>query len=156
MPEVQSVGAVDYTMPVQQNQYAEQPISEDTVPMVYDPEMEAKKKAASAGLGLSILGTLIAAGIGVWAGHSWGKAGKGELKQANEAMKEVLNDINKESKKVSDEVLGGFRNGKTFAKSVQEKVKPFIEDVEKTAEDATKKAAEAIEEGAKKAEEAAK
>ena len=156
MPEVQSIGAADYTMPVQQNQYAGQPSADDNVPGVYDPELEEKRKAASRGLGLSLLGTIIAAGIGVWAGHSWGKAGKSELKQANEAMTEVLSDIAKESKNVSDEAFGGFKNGKAFAKSVQEKAKPFIEEVEKTAEDAAKKAEEVAEEAANKAEEAAK
>ncbi|MBR6127664.1 hypothetical protein IKQ21_08275, partial [bacterium] len=130
MPEVQNVGAADYAMPVQQNQYATEPIADENVPMVYDPEIEAKKKSASAGVGLTLLGLMIAAGLGIWGGKALGSRGKAEAEKSVEQMKEVMKDINKGADKVVDNTFGGFRFGQEYARSVKEKTKPFIEEAE--------------------------
>ena len=141
MAEVQSIGAVDYQMPVVQPQdkYVEEvPADIDNSPMVYDPEIEAKRGASAKMLGLTALGLIAIGGLGYWAGHSAGKKSVNgdELNKLKDAAQEIYN----ESKEVSEECFGGFFNGKKFAKNTQEKLKPFVKDAEEAAKDSEKKA----------------
>lgn len=150
MPEVQNIGAVDYSMPIQQNQYANDFSSEENMPMVYDPEMEAKKSAASNHLGLTLLGTAIAAGLGIWGGYALGSRNKGVIDGTNQAMKDALKDINGEAKKFAESnIFKKGYGGEKFAESIQQKAKPFIEEAEKIAEDAAKDGETIAEDAAK-------
>ena len=183
MAEIQSIGAADYAMPVQQqNQYETEIPSEETTPMVYDPETEEKKSAASKMLGLTLLGVALVGG-GLLAGHAWGKAGKtiaketqeelvNTLKENNETLKAALNEakdliaetkesaiaLAEEAKNVTDNTFGGFKYGKDFAGKVKSKVntiKTKSEEMIIKSEEAIKKAEESVQEKAEEVVEAA-
>lgn len=64
MDPIKGAGAVDYAMAVPQNQNQVQGGYEDysSMPMVYEPEVEEKKKASSNMLGMTALGVVAAAG----------------------------------------------------------------------------------------------
>ena len=148
MPEVQNIGAANYAMPVQQNQYATEVPVEDNIPMVYDPDMEAQKKAASNKLGLTLLGIALL-GTGLAAGRMWGKSGQKAAAEELEKMKDVAKEVCNDAKKVENSTLGGYRFGKDFAKTTQEKFKPFLEDAEKTAEELAEEAKDIAKDAAK-------
>ena len=134
MAEVQSIGAVDYKVPVvqPQEQYIEEvPSDIDNAPMVYDPEMEAKRKASSKMLGLTALGLIVAGGLGYWAGHSSGK--KAVNNEELQKLKEAAQEVYDESKDAC------WFNGRKLKKIIQEKFKPFVKDTEEAAKDSEKK-----------------
>lgn len=96
MDPIKNVGANDYAMTIPQQQNDAQVPQEDysSMPMVYDPEMEDKKKAASSGLGMKALGAIAIAGLALWGGHAWGaktaEAAKKSESLAKEAMETAL------------------------------------------------------------------
>lgn len=64
MDPIKNTGAVDYAMTVPQNQEQVQNYEDySSMPMVYDPEMEQKKKSSSNMLGMVALGAIAAGGI---------------------------------------------------------------------------------------------
>lgn len=65
MDPIKNTGVADYSIAVPQNQYQTQAYEDySTAPMVYDPEMEDKKKASSNMLGMTALGLLAIGGLG--------------------------------------------------------------------------------------------
>ena len=96
MDPIKNVGANDYamTMPQQQNDVQVPQEDYSSMPMVYDPEMEDKKKAASSGLGMKALGAIAIAGLALWGGHAWGaktaEAAKKSESLAKSAMETAL------------------------------------------------------------------
>ena len=94
MPTVQSVGNADYQMPIQ-NQSATDAIYANE-PEIYDPEIEEKKAAAGSKKGMTALGIIAAAGLGIaaWKAHSASKYEKlaKTLEEENAKLKDQLND----------------------------------------------------------------
>lgn len=123
MSEVQSIGTVDYQKPViqPQEQYIEEiPSDINNSPLVYDPEIEAKRRASSKMLGLTALGLIAAGGLGFWAGHAKGAKNLAEIK-------ETLKQINKEANEFVNECwLYRMFKPKTFAKKIADMTKKFI------------------------------
>lgn len=64
MEPIQNTGAVDYAMTVPQSQTQPKEYEDySSMPMVYDPEVEQKKKSSSNMLGMVALGAIAAAGV---------------------------------------------------------------------------------------------
>ena len=66
MDPIKNNGAMDYTMTMPQQNNVQPTPEEDysSMPMVYDPEVEEKKKASSNMLGMTALGLLAVGGMG--------------------------------------------------------------------------------------------
>ena len=149
MPEVNSVNSADYnpyqTQPIQtQDHY----LANNNMPPVYDPDIDAKKKSASSGLGLKLLGYALLGTVLVAGGYKWGKS---SVNNEAEKFKEIAKELDSEANKVVDECFGGFRNGKDFARKTKELLKEYVPEVEEAVDGVAKEAKEA----AKAAEEAA-
>ena len=139
MPEVQGIGATDYQMPAvqPQNQYMDEPAAEEDMPMVYNPEDDVKRKAASSKLGLMCLAAIAIGGLGFWAGHTKGKkAGNEEVKN----LKEFIQNKHDAAKEADEKSKWFNGKRKEFVKSFIEDAKPYVEDAEKAAEDVAKDA----------------
>ena len=96
MDPIKNVGANDYVMSMQpqQNQPEENYAS---MPMVYDPEVEEKKNAASNMIGLGIMGAIALGGLayGAVKRHQTGKldAKIKDLTAEKETMQKELTDV---------------------------------------------------------------
>ena len=172
MDPINNIGAANYAMSVPQNQNQDQIQGYDdyaSMPMVYEPETEEKKKASSGMLGLTALGIVAAAGIGIFAGKKMGQSGvKKELEElrtlhtelktkydAAEAAKKVAED----AKAAADNSLKEYREAGKWTKFVRifkpnYKLSPEEIDARKAAKEAKKEAEKAAKE-AKKADKAA-
>ncbi len=171
MPEVQSVGAADYTQSYQPVQYQENYTNDmNEMPVVYDEAVEPKK--SSFGIkGLAILGTLAAVGIGIGCYKLGGKNAAKELdalknseavknydsmKEAFNSMKDAVNELEKDAdgiikpKTVWQKITGLFTKDKGFAQKTKDKVinpyKEKAEKIEKAIKEAAEEAGEAVEE----------
>lgn len=127
MDPIKNVGAADYAVTVpQQNQNQVQGYEDySSMPMVYEPEVEEKKKASSNMLGLTALGVAAAVGIGV--GIYKHKQVKGlnnqitELTEAKDALTKQLDDANKKieeltPKKAKNKIKDFFKKLKFWGK----------------------------------------
>lgn len=166
MEPINNVGAANYAMTVPQTQTQVQGMEDySSMPMVYDPAMEEKSKAASNKTGLMALGTLALAGIALYGGYKWGKnkAGAKELTDdAKKALEDQIQNLTKERDglKKCNEEAGKIADEKTFlnpglrtrCERIKKALNPDAEDAKKV----EKKAEEAASEVKDKADDAAK
>lgn len=125
MDPIKNAGAVDYTMSVPQNQNQIQGYEDySSLPMVYEPEMEQKKKASSNMIGLTAAG-VVGAAIGLGIGKKWG--GKG-LKTAEAAADDALNKYNaiakeketlEKAKNEAEKALGNYREADRLTRFIR-------------------------------------
>lgn len=107
MDPIKNVGANDYvrSMQPQQNQLEENYAS---MPMVYDPEVEEKKNAASNMIGLGIMGAIALGGLayGAVKRHQTGKldAKIKDLTAEKETIQKKLTDITTEKETMQKEL----------------------------------------------------
>ena len=118
MDPIKNVGANDYamTMPQQQNDVQVPQEDYSSMPMVYDPEMEDKKKAASSGLGMKALGAIAIAGLALWGGHAMGKKSAKGLEEAMETALKAKDD----ALKAKDDALKAKDDALAQAKKLKE------------------------------------
>lgn len=115
MDPIKNAGAVDYAMTVPQNQNQVEGYGDySSMPMVYEPEVEQKKKASSNMLGLTAAGVLgVVVGLGI--GKKWGGKGVKEAQaMADEALKKyeavAKEKANLEkAKNEAEKALGNYR-----------------------------------------------
>lgn len=179
MDPIKNVGANDYAMTIPQQQNDAQVPQEDysSMPMVYDPEMEDKKKAASSGLGMKALGAIAIAGLALWGGHAMGKKSAKGLEEAMEtalkakddalkakddalAQAKKLKEANDAAYEIAENKHKGFFDGKkALREDIKKALRPDEAETKKVEEKAAKTAEAGTGEAAKKAdgaEEAAK
>lgn len=172
MDPIKNVGANDYAMTIPQQQNDVQVPQEDysSMPMVYDPEMEDKKKAASSGLGMKALGAIAIAGLALWGGHAWGaktaEAAKKSESLAKEAMETALKakddalaqakklkEANDAAYEIAENKHTGFFDGKkALREDIKKALRPDEAETKKVEEKAAKTAEAGTGEAAKKAE----
>ena len=172
MDPIKNVGANDYAMTIPQQQNDAQVPQEDysSMPMVYDPEMEDKKKAASSGLGMKALGAIAIAGLALWGGHAMGKkSAKGleetmetALKAKDDALKakddalaqaKKLKEANDAAYEIAENKHKGFFDGKkALREDIKKALRPDEAETKKVEEKAAKTAEAGTGEAAKKAE----
>lgn len=172
MDPIKNVGANDYAMTIPQQQNDAQVPQEDysSMPMVYDPEMEDKKKAASSGLGMKALGAIAIAGLALWGGHAWGaktaEAAKKSESLAKEAMETALKakddalaqakklkEANDAAYEIAENKHTGFFDGKkALREDIKKALRPDEAETKKVEEKAAKTAEAGTGEAAKKAE----
>ncbi len=172
MDPIKNVGANDYAMTIPQQQNDAQVPQEDysSMPMVYDPEMEDKKKAASSGLGMKALGAIAIAGLALWGGHAWGaktaEAAKKSESLAKEAMETALKakddalaqakklkEANDAAYEIAENKHKGFFDGKkALREDIKKALRPDEAETKKVEEKAAKTAEAGTGEAAKKAE----
>ena len=143
MDPIKNAGAVDYAMTVPQNQNQVEGYGDySSMPMVYEPEVEQKKKASSNMLGMAALGA-VALGTAIYAAKKSGKIK--DLKFQNDELtvknQDLKNKLDAAEKKIEE----------LTPKSFKEKLNPFKKkNVEKEAENTAEKAKDAAEEATKK------
>ena len=172
MDPIKNVGANDYamTMPQQQNDVQVPQEDYSSMPMVYDPEMEDKKKAASSGLGMKALGAIAIAGLALWGGHAMGKKSAKGLEEAMEtalkakddalkakddalAQAKKLKEANDAAYEIAENKHKGFFDGKkALREDIKKALRPDEAETKKVEEKATKTAEAGTGEAAKKAE----
>ena len=172
MDPIKNVGANDYAMTIPQQQNDAQVPQEDysSMPMVYDPEMEDKKKAASSGLGMKALGAIAIAGLALWGGHAMGKKSAKGLEEAMEtalkakddalkakddalAQAKKLKEANDAAYEIAENKHKGFFDGKkALREDIKKALRPDEAETKKVEEKATKTAEAGTGEAAKKAE----
>ena len=172
MDPIKNVGANDYAMTVPQQQNDVQVPQEDysSMPMVYDPEMEDKKKAASSGLGMKALGAIAIAGLALWGGHAMGKKSAKGLEEAMEtalkakddalkakddalAQAKKLKEANDAAYEIAENKHKGFFDGKKALRDdIKKALRPDEAETKKVEEKAAKTAEAGTGEAAKKAE----
>ena len=172
MDPIKNVGANDYAMTIPQQQNDVQVPQEDysSMPMVYDPEMEDKKKAASSGLGMKALGAIAIAGLALWGGHAMGKKSAKGLEEAMEtalkakddalkakddalAQAKKLKEANDAAYEIAENKHKGFFDGKkALREDIKKALRPDEAETKKVEEKATKTAEAGTGEVAKKAE----
>lgn len=179
MDPIKNVGANDYamTMPQQQNDVQVPQEDYSSMPMVYDPEMEDKKKAASSGLGMKALGAIAIAGLALWGGHAWGaktaeaakkseslaksametalKAKDDALKAKDDALAQAkkLKEANDAAYEIAENKHKGFFDGKkALREDIKKALRPDEAETKKVEEKAAKTAEAGTGEAAKKAE----
>ena len=172
MDPIKNVGANDYAMTIPQQQNDVQVPQEDysSMPMVYDPEMEDKKKASSRGLGMKALGAIAIAGLALWGGHAWGaktaEAAKKSESLAKEAMETALKakddalaqakklkEANDAAYEIAENKHTGFFDGKkALREDIKKALRPDEAETKKVEEKAAKTAEAGTGEAAKKAE----
>ena len=172
MDPIKNVGANDYAMTVPQQQNDVQVPQEDysSMPMVYDPEMEDKKKAASSGLGMKALGAIAIAGLALWGGHAMGKKSAKGLEEAMEtalkakddalkakddalAQAKKLKEANDAAYEIAENKHKGFFDGKkALREDIKKALRPDEAETKKVEEKAAKTAEAGTGEAAKKAE----
>lgn len=150
MDPIKNAGAVDYTMTVPQNQNQVEGYGDySSMPMVYEPEVEQKKKASSNMLGMAALGA-VALGTAIYAAKNRGKIK--DLKLQNEDLtvknQDLKNKLDAAEKKIEELTPKSF---KEKLKEFFKKLNPFKKkNVEKEAENTAEKAKDAAEEATKK------
>lgn len=172
MDPIKNVGANDYAMTIPQQQNDAQVPQEDysSMPMVYDPEMEDKKKAASSGLGMKALGAIAIAGLALWGGHAMGKKSAKGLEEAMEtalkakddalkakddalAQAKKLKEANEAAYEIAENKHKGFFDGKkALREDIKKALRPDEAETKKVEEKAAKTAEAGTGEAAKKAE----
>ena len=172
MDPIKNVGANDYAMTIPQQQNDVQVPQEDysSMPMVYDPEMEDKKKAASSGLGMKALGAIAIAGLALWGGHAMGKKSAKGLEEAMEtalkakddalkakddalAQAKKLKEANDAAYEIAENKHKGFFDGKkALREDIKKALRPEEAETKKVEEKAAKTAEAGTGEAAKKAE----
>lgn len=172
MDPIKNVGANDYamTMPQQQNDVQVPQEDYSSMPMVYDPEMEDKKKAASSGLGMKALGAIAIAGLALWGGHAMGKKSAKGLEEAMEtalkakddalkakddalAQAKKLKEANDAAYEIAENKHKGFFDGKkALREDIKKALRPDEAETKKVEEKAAKTAEAGTGEAAKKAE----
>lgn len=172
MDPIKNVGANDYAMTIPQQQNDAQVPQEDysSMPMVYDPEMEDKKKAASSGLGMKALGAIAIAGLALWGGHAMGKKSAKGLEEAMEtalkakddalkakddalAQAKKLKEANDAAYEIAENKHTGFFDGKkALREDIKKALRPDEAETKKVEEKAAKTAEAGTGEAAKKAE----
>ncbi len=172
MDPIKNVGANDYAMTIPQQQNDVQVPQEDysSMPMVYDPEMEDKKKAASSGLGMKALGAIAIAGLALWGGHAMGKKSAKGLEEAMEtalkakddalkakddalAQAKKLKEANDAAYEIAENKHKGFFDGKkALREDIKKALRPDEAETKKVEEKAAKTAEAGTGEAAKKAE----
>ena len=172
MDPIKNVGANDYAMTMPQQQNDAQVPQEDysSMPMVYDPEMEDKKKAASSGLGMKALGAIAIAGLALWGGHAMGKKSAKGLEEAMEtalkakddalkakddalAQAKKLKEANDAAYEIAENKHKGFFDGKkALREDIKKALRPDEAETKKVEEKAAKTAEAGTGEAAKKAE----
>lgn len=172
MDPIKNVGANDYAMTIPQQQNDAQVPQEDysSMPMVYDPEMEDKKKAASSGLGMKALGAIAIAGLALWGGHAMGKKSAKGLEEAMEtalkakddalkakddalAQAKKLKEANDAAYEIAENKHKGFFDGKkALREDIKKALRPDEAETKKVEEKAAKTAEAGTGEAAKKAE----
>ena len=172
MDPIKNVGANDYamTMPQQQNDVQVPQEDYSSMPMVYDPEMEDKKKAASSGLGMKALGAIAIAGLALWGGHAMGKKSAKGLEEAMEtalkakddalkakddalAQAKKLKEANDAAYEIAENKHKGFFDGKkALREDIKKALRPEEAETKKVEEKAAKTAEAGTGEAAKKAE----
>lgn len=165
MDPIKNVGANDYAMTIPQQQNDAQVPQEDysSMPMVYDPEMEDKKKAASSGLGMKALGAIAIAGLALWGGHAMGKKSAKGLEEAMETALKAKDDALAQAKKlkeandaayeIAENKHKGFFDGKkALREDIKKALRPDEAETKKVEEKAAKTAEAGTGEAAKKAE----
>ena len=91
MDQSNIAGAVDYAMTVPQNQNQVEGYGDySSMPMVYEPEVEQKKKASSNMLGMAALGA-VALGTAIYAAKKSGKIK--DLKFQNDELNVNNNEL---------------------------------------------------------------
>lgn len=172
MDPIKNVGANDYamTMPQQQNDVQVPQEDYSSMPMVYDPEMEDKKKAASSGLGMKALGAIAIAGLALWGGHAMGKKSAKGLEEAMEtalkakddalkakddalAQAKKLKEANDAAYEIAENKHKGFFDGKkALREDIKKALRPDEAETKKVEEKAAKTAEAGTGEAAKNAE----
>ena len=146
MDPIKNAGAVDYAMTVPQNQNQVEGYGDySSMPMVYEPEVEQKKKASSNMLGMAALGA-VALGTAIYAAKIKDlKFQNDELTVKNQDLK---NKLDAAEKKIEELTPKSF---KEKLKEFFKKLNPFKKkNVEKEAENTAEKAKDAAEEATKK------
>lgn len=149
MDPIKNAGAVDYAMTVPQNQNQVEGYGDySSMPMVYEPEVEQKKKASSNMLGMAALGAA-ALGTAIYAAKNRGKIK--DLKLQNEDLtvknQDLKNKLDAAEKKIEELTPKSF---KEKLKEFFKKLNPFKKkNVEKEAENTAEKAKDAAEEATK-------
>lgn len=169
MDPINNVGAANYAMTAPQNQNQVQGYEDyASMPIVYEPETEEKKKAASNKIGLVALGA-IALGSAIYGMKKGGQV-KGlknqveELTTVNNELKtkldtsEAAKKVAEDAKAAADNSLKEYREAGTWTKFVRifkpnYKLSPEEIDARKAAKEAKKEAKAAAKE-AKKADKA--
>ena len=118
MDPIKNAGAVDYAMTVPQNQNQVEGYGDySSMPMVYEPEVEQKKKASSNMLGMAALGA-VALGTAIYAAKESGKIK--DLKFQNDELtvknQDLKNKLDAAEKKIEE----------LTPKSFKEKLKEFF------------------------------
>ena len=113
MEPVKNIGTADYAMSVPASQIQAQNYTDySSMPMVYEPEVEEKKKASSNMLGMTMLGIIAAAGVGY--GIYKGKGVKNlknqitDLTAQKDQIAKQLDDANAKIKELENSKKKGF------------------------------------------------
>lgn len=121
MPEVQNVGAVDYTQ-YQPSQYQQENYANDfnTQPEVYDENYAQMQTANKSRMGATILAAAITAGIGIGAYYlGKSRAGGGNI----DGVKKELENVKKELTELKDsEAIKNYDKLKTATEEVEKYV----------------------------------
>ena len=113
MEPVKNIGAANYAVSVPSTQVQPQDYTDySSMPMVYEPEVEEKKKASSNMLGLTLLGVAAAAGIGYGIYQKKGvknlKNQITDLTAQKEQLAKQLDDANEKIKQLEHPEKQGF------------------------------------------------
>ena len=137
MDPIKNAGAVDYAMTVPQNQNQVEGYGDySSMPMVYEPEVEQKKKASSNMLGMAALGA-VALGTAIYAANKSGKIK--DLKFQNDELtvknQDLKNKLDAAEKKIEEltpksfkEKLKEFPNVK-YIHNNHDNIKEIIEEI---------------------------
>lgn len=156
MDPIKNAGTMDYTMAVPQQNNVQQTPEEDysSMPMVYDPEVEDKKKASSNMLGMTALGILALGGLayGAVKGHQAGKLDT-KIKDLTKEKETIQTELNEVKNKLTE-----LENKKPENKTLWQKIKGWFKKDKKVEEKKEVKPAEGeakaeVAEKAEKAEE---
>lgn len=171
MPEVQNVGAVDYSQ-YQPSQYQYEDFNDgyNTQPQIYNENAAEVKNAAKSKLGATALAAIIIGGGALWGGYALGKkAAKKELpeiqnnaadkyKEFLDKFKELVDKQTQEIEKDADEVINTnifhWKKGGKFAEKVKEELKKFKEAFENFKKELKESGEKVADDGKKAADEA--
>lgn len=146
MDPINNVGAANYAMAVPQNQNQVQGYDDyASMPMVYEPEMEQKKKAASNKLGLVALGA-VALGSAIYGMKKGGqvKGLKTQVEELSTINNELKTKLDAAEKKIEELTPAAKKTFKEKCKNLFGKLKFWgKKNTEKAADDAKKAADDA-------------
>lgn len=146
MDPINNVGAANYAMAVPQNQNQVQEYEDySTMPMVYEPETEQKKKASSNMLGLTALGIIAAVGAGIAIKKSGQVKGlKNQVEELSTINNELKTKLDTAEKKIQELTPAPKKTFKERCKAFFQKLKFWgKKDSEKAAEEGKKAADDA-------------